>query len=135
MSQVPENNQSEPARFEAASLYVTERPREMMATLTQMEFQVLLDGEPNEAKGGRDLCLGVCTSAGIGAGGLVATIDWGTAFRQGSWTPFLWTGAMICCSIAALAGSIIFSIRYHSTKKNSAYSTLVKRLKDGFPNS
>ena len=100
----------QPARFEASSLYVLERPDEGMATLTEMEFRILADGDLNEAK-----------------------INWGDAFQKANWSPFVWTGAMLSIALATSACGIMYWRRYCKTKNSSAYSSLMKRLRKGFP--
>ncbi len=83
----PEQPVQGPATFEAQSLHVTRLPDENLATLSTVEFKVLQDGEVNEAKVGRDLCLGFLGSAVFGFIGLVATIDWSAPFHLGI---FIW---------------------------------------------
>jgi hypothetical protein len=123
----------EPARFEAASLYVLERPAESMATLTEMEFRILADGDLNEAKSGMASCFGISASAAIGGIGLLATINWGDAFQKANWLPFVWTGIMVSMAIATFACGIVYWRRYGKTRNSSAYSSLMKRLREGFP--
>jgi hypothetical protein len=123
----------QPARFEASSLYVLERPDEGMATLTEMEFRILADGDLNEAKAGRGFCFGIAASATFGGIGLLATINWGDAFQKANWSPFVWTGAMLSIALATSACGIMYWRRYCKTKNSSAYSSLMKRLRKGFP--
>lgn len=131
------NAPANPARvpeFVAQSSLVTQLPDENLATLSRMDFQILLDGEPNEAKAGRNLWLGILGSAVIGFVGLLATIDWDTAFRQARKSPFVWTAVLFAIALASACGALIYQVRYRKTHGCSAYSTLMKRLSGHFAN-
>jgi|GEM_PF-7072475 len=128
----PEQLARGPATFEAGSLTVARLPDENLATLSRVEFQVLLDGEVNEARAGRDLCLGFLGSAVVGLIGLIATIDWDTAFHQARKAPFIWTELLSAIVLSSACGALIYQRRYTRTRKNSAYSDLMKRLADHF---
>jgi len=128
----PEQPAREPARFEAQSLHVVRRPDENLATLSVSEFQILCDGEVNEAKVGRNLCLGFFVSAAIGFVGLFATIDWDAAFHQSRKSPFIWTALLFAIVLASSCGALIYHRRYQRTRGNSAYARLMKRMADSF---
>jgi hypothetical protein len=130
----PEQPEPRRATFVAQASHVTQLPDENLATLSRMEFQVLLDGEVNEAKGGRDLCLGIVGTALIGLIGLAATVDWDKAFREARRTPFAWTAVLFAITVASACGALIYQGRYRKTHNSSAYSTLLKRLGDHFAN-
>ncbi len=121
-----------PASFEAGSLHVARRPDENLATLSRVEFKVLQDGEVNESRAGRDLCLGFFGSALVGFIGLIATIDWDAAFHFGHKGPFVWTALMFAITLSSACGTLIYHRRYNRTRNNSAYSDLMKRLTDHF---
>jgi hypothetical protein len=127
----PENPTRGPT-FEAGSLHVARLPDENLATLSRVEYQVLRDGEVSEARAGRDLCVGFLGSAVIGLIGLIATIDWDAAFHQARKAPFIWTGLLSAIVFASACGALIYHRRYTRTRKNSAYSDLMKRLADQF---
>jgi prepilin signal peptidase PulO-like enzyme (type II secretory pathway) len=76
--------------------------------------------------------LGILGSAVIGLIGLVATIDWDTAFHQARKTPFVWTALLFAIALASACGALIYQVRYQKTHASSAYSTLIKRLADHF---
>ena len=120
------------ARFEAQSLHVARLPDENLGMLSRFEFQVLRDGEVNEARAGRDLCLGFLGSAAIGFIGLVATVDWDTAFHLAHKGPFIWTGALFAIVLSSACGALIYYRRYKRTRNSSAYSDLMTRLADHF---
>ncbi len=128
----PDQPVREPARFEAQSSHVTRRPDEILATLSGVEFQVLRDGEVNQARAGRDLCLGFLGSAVFGFIGLIATVDWDAAFHQVRVGPFLWTGLSFAIMLASGCGALIYHRRYARTRKDSAYSGLMVRLTNHF---
>jgi hypothetical protein len=128
----PEQPVQGPATFEAQSLHVTRRPDENLATLSRVEYTVLHDGEVNEARAGRDLCFGFLGSAAIGFVGLIATIDWDTAFHQSRKAPFIWTALLFAIVLSSACGALIYHRRYIRTRKNSAYSDLMTRLTDHF---
>lgn len=122
-----------PARFEAQSSHVTRRPDEILATLSGVEFQVLRDGEVNQARAGRDLCLGFLGSAAIGFIGLIATVDWDAAFHQARKGPFIWTALLFAIILSSACGALIYHRRYGRTSSSSAYADLMKRLANHFP--
>jgi hypothetical protein len=130
----PDQPVRSPARFEAQSSHVTRRPDENLATLNGVEFQVLRDGEVNQARAGRDLCLGFLGSSVFGFISLIATVDWNTAFRQAHIGPFIWTALSFAIMLSSACGSLIYHRRYTRTQKDSAYSGLMTRLKDHFAN-
>lgn len=128
----PEQPVQGPATFTAQSLHVTRRPDENLATLSRVEYTVLRDGEVNEARAGRDLCLGFLLSATIGFVGLIATIDWDTAFHQSRKAPFIWTAILFAIVLSSACGALIYHSHYERTRKKSAYSDLMTRLADHF---
>lgn len=121
-----------PATFEAGSLHVDRLPDESLATLSRVEFKVLHDGEVNEAKAGRDLCLGFLGSAAIGLIGIIATVDWDGAFAARRPAPFIWAAILLAIIVSSGFGAFIYHLRYDRTLSNSAYSDLMKRLADHF---
>src|SRR5713226_2030447 len=123
----PEQPAQGPATFEAQSLHVTRLPDENLATLSRVEFQVLRDGEVNEARAGRDLCLGFLGSAAIGFIGLISTVDWNATFHLGRKAPFIWTELLLAIVLASACGALIYHRRYQRTRNNSAYASLIKR--------
>jgi hypothetical protein len=128
----PEQPVQRQASFDAGSLVVSPRPDEPLATLTRMEFHVLRDGELNEARAGRDLCLGFCGSAAIGFMGLIATIDWDSAFRLSHKAPFIWTTLLFAITFSSAWGALIYHQRYRRNRNSSAYSDLMKDLAGHF---
>jgi hypothetical protein len=118
--------------FEAGSLHVARLPDENLATLSRIEFKVLHDGEVNEARAGRDLCLGFLGSAAIGLIGLIATVDWDAAFHLSRKAPFIWTSVLFAIVLSSAFGAMIYHRRYTRTRKNSAYSDLMTRLTEHF---
>lgn len=122
----------EQAKFEAGGFYLLGRREEMLVPLTEMEFKVLTGGELNDAKSGRDLCIGIFVTSMVGAVGLIATIDWNAAYANHKHAPFVWTGLMFCAAAAALLGAIIYGQRYYKTSQNSPYATLVAKLSANF---
>jgi hypothetical protein len=107
-------------------------PDELLSTLSWTEFQILRDGEVNEARAGRDLCLGFFGSGLFGSIGLVNSIEWGAAFHQAHWAPFIWTGLAFVIVGASGVGALIYHSRCRHMLNNSAYSSLMRRLADQF---
>jgi hypothetical protein len=128
----PEQPEREFATFQAQSLTVARLPDENLAMLSRFQFQVLCDGEVNEARAGRDLCIGFFVSAAIGFIGLIATIDWNAAFKLANKAPFIWTALLFAIAFSSACGALIYHRRYTRTRKNSAYSDLMTRLTDYF---
>jgi hypothetical protein len=122
----------QPGSFAAKILHVPKQPDENLAILSQMEFQVLIDGEVNNARAGRDLCLGLLGSAVIGLIGLVATVDWDTAFHKTLKAPFFFTLVLCVIAAASCCGAIIQHQSYRHKRNGSAYSSLMKKLTDQF---
>jgi hypothetical protein len=128
----PDQPVREPARFEAQTSHVTRRPDENLATLSKVEFQVLRDGEVNQDRAGRDLCLGFLGAGVFGFIGLVATVEWDAAFHQGRMGPFIWTALSFAIMFSSACGALIYHRRYARTRKVCAYSDLMTRLTDHF---
>lgn len=111
---------------------IAEQPDEKLAPLSKMEFQVLLDGETNQARAGRDLCWGICGSGLFGLIALIATIDWSAAFKGAHWGPFIWVMLQFGATLASGIGATIYQSMYARKQSNSAYSNLIGRLKGHF---
>jgi hypothetical protein len=121
------------AKFAALSSTVTRRPDEVLATLSHVEFQILRDGELSNSKAGRDLYTGFLVSAFIGFVSLLLTIDWTVAFQQRKVWSFVLTGLLFSIIPLSICGFTIHHRRLGRTSKDSAYSALMKRLSDHFP--
>jgi hypothetical protein len=122
------------ATFEASSLVVPRRPDEVGIVLREDEFQILCDGEINQDRAGRDLCLGLLASAVIGLAGLAATIDWDAALHHGRWGPLVWMFVLGMVAAASGGAAIVYQIRYHRSRTNSPYARLKNRLSQNFKN-
>lgn len=111
---------------------ISHLPDEELYGIRKMEFQLLLDGDVSGARGGRDLCLGFLISGIIGFLGLVATVDWNEVFTKNHRAPAGWAGVMFAIVAASAVGATICEIKRRRTKQDSAYSSLIERLRSHF---
>ena len=95
-------------------------------------MEVLLDGETNPARAGRDLCLGVFGSGIFGLIALIATVDWSAAFKNASWGPFIWVSLQLGATLASGVGAAIYQSAYARKQGNSAYADVMGRLQGHF---
>jgi hypothetical protein len=118
--------------YQASSLVVAPRPDEHGFVLREDEFQMLCDGEINEARAGRDLFLGLSLSAFVGLAGLAATTDWNAVFHQERWGPLLWMLSLVVLVAGPGAAAIVHHKRLTRTRDDSPYSRLRKRVSEYF---
>lgn len=105
---------------------------EKLVPLKKVEFQVLLEGDISNTRASRDLCLGFFLSGVVGLIGLVATIDWDEVFTHDKKAPAFWVLA-ICVVVAGSAvGAGIFQWLLRKRKQQTAYSSVVGRLRQDF---
>jgi len=119
-------------KFQAASLLISPRPNEFGFPLREGEFQILCEGEVNEARAGRNFFLGLALSATVGLVSLAATVDWDAALHQGRKGPLAWMAILIVLLAAPGAAAIVHHKRYIRTRNDSAYSRLRKRISEFF---
>jgi hypothetical protein len=114
------------------SLIAFRRPDEKVTHLQKIEVQMLLDGDVAGARAGRDMSLGFCISAMIGLISLLATVDWSEVFTKGRWGAALWAALMLAIVLASAIAAVIFEVRRHELVEDSAYSSLIGRLREDF---
>lgn len=111
---------------------ISVQPDEPLAPLSKVQFQVLLDGETNSVRSGRDLCLGIFASGLYGFIALILTVDWSSAFKGAKWAPFVWTGVLLAATTAAGVGAGICQLIHWRKGKTSAYSAVMEYLRGHF---
>jgi hypothetical protein len=104
--------------YQASSLLVSSRPDEIGFPLREDEFRILREGDANEARAGRDFCLGSCLTAALGLLGIVATADWVAILQHPRKLPFIVCAAMLGIAAGCGTGSVI----YH--RRSSAPATI-----------
>lgn len=113
------------------TLVMSPQPNVISYALRPDQFLTLCDGEMNEARSIRDACLGVFATGIVGIAGILLTIDWDAAVRQGrhpiGFTIFL--GAVTC---AGLIVALAEQRRITQTRTKSTYARLVRTIADYF---
>jgi hypothetical protein len=131
----PSNTTESTGGYQAGSLVVRPRPSEEGFALREDEFQILCDGQINDSRAGRDLCIGLCVGTVVAIIGVLATNDWDTVWHPGRRFPFLFFLAiLLLIAGGSAAGWIIFQRRLTNTQTNSPYSRLRERIALYFKN-
>jgi hypothetical protein len=121
-----------PGNWQASSLIVGPRPDEHGFVLREDEFQILCDGEINDARAGRDFFLGLFASAAVGLICLAATTDWDAVVHQGRKGPFLWMLLLVTLVAGPGVAAIVHHRRYADIRDDSACARLKKRISEYF---
>lgn len=111
---------------------ISRLPDEERALLSKVECEVLLDGDIGAARAGRDMFLGFLISGLIGLIGLLATANWHDVFANGEWGTAVWAGLMFAIVLASAVGAAIEGRRLSKVMRESAYSSVIRRLKKHF---
>jgi hypothetical protein len=111
------------------SLVAYPRPDEVVVPLRREEFDTLCEGGVSEAKGSRDLCVGIGFGALAGLIGVLATTDWDTTWKPGHRGWFFFCLLALCVMVAGSAvGAWIHQVRLNRTINSSAFSRVRARL-------
>jgi len=113
------------------SLIIPSQPNVMTYALRQDQFETLCDGEMSVSRSIRDACIGAIATGVTGLAGILLTVDWDLAEKQGR-HPVPWVIAMCSLILVAVVYSIAESIKMWRTQTSSAYSRLVGALKQYF---
>jgi len=128
---------AEPTRgsYQAGSLVVKPRPSEVGFALREDEFQILCDGQINDARAGRDLCVGLCVGTLVAIIGVLATNDWRTVWQpERRWSFLIFFAVLLLVAGGSAAGWVIHQLRLTRTQDDSPYSRLRGRISDYFHN-
>lgn len=98
------------------------------------QFQTLRDGEMSEARSVRDACIGVFATGLAGIAGILLTIDWDVAAKQGR-HPFLVTLILSTVTLAALVVGLLQHRSMKRTHTKSSYSRLIQTIAEDFGES
>lgn len=120
------------APYHASSLVVPPRPDEVCFSLTEVEFQILSEGETNESRAGRDLCTGACVTALLGFVSIIATVEWETVWKERRLLPFIACAIFLFIAGGSGVGWWIFQRRLTRTTTDSACSRLKTRIDSFF---
>jgi hypothetical protein len=96
-----------------------------------MDVRVLLDGDISGARAGRDMYLGVFLAGLVGLIGLIVA-TWDEIFAKGQWGWAIWIVVMILIVGGSGVGATICIVKLCKVSKDSAYSSLIDRLKKHF---
>ncbi len=113
------------------TLVILPQPDIMSYALRQDQFETLCDGEMSVSRSIRDACIGAIATGVTGLAGILLTIDWDLAEKQGR-HPMLWVIAMCSLTLVALVYCVVESIRMYRTRGSSTYSRLIKTIKQYF---
>lgn len=113
------------------SLIVPPQPNVMSYALRQDQFQTLCDGEMSTSRSIRDACIGAFATGLVGIAGILMTIDWQTAEKQGR-HPTACIVVLSTLTLTALVVGLIEWKRMNQTCNNSTYARLVSSIKGYF---
>ncbi len=110
-------------------MIVTEQPAERVFPLRREQFDLLCEGETMRQEFG--LSVATFISSAVGLIGLLATVDWSTAFAQKKLGPFVWTGLL---AAAVLASGVVGGLAHRrgSGKDRSGYSRVKSKILEFF---
>jgi len=95
------------------------------------QYQTLCEGESHVSRSIRDACIGAFATGLVALLGLIPTVDWDLAEKQGR-HPMAVTIALCTLTFGALAVGIVEWMRMWQTEKQSSYSRLVQTIADYF---
>jgi hypothetical protein len=113
-------------------MVVPPQPDEPVFPLRREQFDLLCEGEVSEQRTVRDVCLATFGSAMVGLIGLLATVDWDSAVRQGRMRPFIWTAILAAIVLAAAVTAVVAQWRLTRTGTSSGYSRIQHKILDFF---
>jgi hypothetical protein len=116
------------------TMVIPPQPDEAAYPLRREQFDLLCEGEISEERTVRDICIAVFVSAFVGLIGLLATVDWNTAIREGRRAPFIWTASLAVAVFASLVSGATAQWRLSRIRTCSGYSRVRKRISDFFTN-
>jgi hypothetical protein len=107
------------------------RPIEKFFPLRRDQFLTFCDGEMSEARLVRDACMGAFATGLVGMAGILLTIDWNVAARQGR-HPLLVTLILSTLTLAALVVGLVEHRRMKQMRTKSSYSRLIQTIASYF---
>ena len=113
------------------SLYMPPQPSVVTYALRFDQYQTLCEGASSVSRSIRDGCIGVFATGLAALLGLMPTVDWDLAEKQGR-HPMAVTIALCTLTFGALAVGIIEWIRMRQTEKQSSYSRRIQTIADYF---
>lgn len=118
---------SEQQGYAAGSLRVLQRPDEIVATLTRLEFRVICDGDTSSIKTLRDMFLGFFVSAVIGLLSI-----WVSANQQNLEMPTIAKIVFATMILVSIILALAFQLQMQTKVSSSAYAELMRALKTHF---
>lgn len=121
----------QPAVSLGGTLAAPPQPNEPFFPLRCDQFLTFCDGEMNVARSIRDACIGAFATGVVGIAGMLVTIDWDSALKEGR-HPIFWTVVLFVFTLTALALAVFEWVTMYRTRTKSTYSRLVKAIADYF---
>jgi hypothetical protein len=122
------NPTSKKGTFSAQSVVVEQQPDAYPALLSEMEFQVLKDGETSTVKASRDQYFSIAVSTGLSAIGLCFSVAWDRPHKIATVVLF----ALCVVSLASFLAALNSHKQYISRNNGTAHSSLMQRLERHF---
>ncbi len=113
--------------YAAGSLRVFQRPDEIVATLTRLEFRIICDGDTSSIKTARDMFLGIFVSAVIGFIGI-----WVPTTQQKLVLPTAVQILFATMILVSIILAITLGMQMRKKKNSSAYSGLMQTIENHF---
>jgi hypothetical protein len=102
-------------------------PDEPFFPLRRDQFLTFCDGEMSGSRSMRDVCIGAFAAGLFGVAGILLTIDFDYAEKQGK-HPYLWCVVLVVLVLVALIVGIVEWVRMGQTQSASSYSRLVETI-------
>jgi hypothetical protein len=135
-NQLPTNQTAPAASFQPAvtiggTLAATPLPNESFFPIRRDQFLTFCEGEMSGAKSMRDVCIGTFLAGAVGVAGILLTIDWDVAVKQGR-HPLLVTLILSTLTFSALVVGIIEHRGMKMMSTKSSYSRLIQTIAEYF---
>lgn len=113
------------------TLAAAPQPNEPFFPLRRDQFLTFCDGEMSGARSIRDACIGAFATGVVGIIGMLVTMDWDSALKQGR-HPIFWTVVLFVFTLTALILGVFEWVGMYRTRSKSSYSRLLKTIAEYF---
>src|SRR5882757_2036857 len=106
-------------------------PNEPFFPIRRDQFLTFCEGDMSGAKSMRDICIGTFLAGAVGVAGILLTIDWDVAVKQGR-HPLMVTLILSTLTFSSLVVGLIEHRGMKRTSTKSSYSRLIQAIAEYF---